>query len=498
MSEANAVVPKAASGVEGLDEVLLGGLIRNRFYLLEGKPGTGKTTIAIQLLMAAAQRGEKALYITLSETRGELLYTIRSHGWAIPELFEISELLPAETLLDEGQQQSLLYSADLELDEAIKKIFAEIDRVQPALLVLDSLSEIRLLAQSSLRYRRKILSLKHYFARHDVTVLALDDLTVDLDDQTVHSIAHGVIALEELVPTYGAERRRLRVVKYRSTTYRGGFHDFAIRTGGVVVFPRLRAMEHKSMFARRMASSGNAELDQLAGGGFERGTTALILGPAGTGKSNLSMSFAAAAVARGEHVAVFVFDEEVRLLQERSAGLGIDLDALFATGLLSIEQIDPAEISPGEFAARVRQHVERDAPTMVVIDSLNGYQAAMPEEHFLLLHMHELVQYLNRLGVSTFITMAQHGLVGDMRSPVDVTYLADTVVLLRFFEAAGSVRRAISILKKRGGAHENSIREYTFGPNGVRLTGPLEGFQGILRGVPQFIDTSALAEPKGA
>ncbi len=488
MGEATTPMTRAQSGVEGLDEVLLGGFIRNRFYLLEGKPGTGKTTIATQVLMAAARRGERALYITLSETREELLDTMRSHGWSLPEGFDIVELLPAETLLDEGQQQSLLYSADLELDEATKKIFAEIDRVRPTILVLDSLSEIRLLAQSSLRYRRKILSLKHYFARHDVTVLALDDLTVDVDDQTVHSIAHGVIALEEMVPIYGAERRRLRVVKYRSTVYRGGFHDFAIRTGGVVVFPRLRAMEHKTTFEKRVASSGNAELDKLAGGGFERGTTALILGPAGTGKSNLSMSFAAAAVARGEHVALFVFDEEVRLLKERAAGLGVDLERLFATGLLSIEQIDPAEISPGEFAARVRRHVERDSLTMVVIDSLNGYQAAMPEEHFLLLHMHELVQYLNRRGVSTFINMAQHGLVGDMKSPVDVTYLADTVILLRFFEAAGAVRRAISILKKRGGPHENTIREYTFGPNGIRLSAALSGFQGILRGVPQFID----------
>ena len=486
----NAENTKARLGVTGLDNILVGGLARGHLYLLEGSPGTGKTTIALQFLLEGHERGEKGLYVTLSETEEELRLTANSHDWEIDAKFEIFELAPPESLLDSEQQQSLLYSSDLELGEATKAIFEAVERVRPNRIVLDSLSEIRLLAQSSLRYRRQILLLKHYFARNGATVLLLDDLTSDANDKTVHSVAHGVIRLEELAPTYGAERRRLRVIKYRGQAYRGGYHDFTIRRGGVDVFPRLVANEHRTRFDRSALTSNIPELDALLGGGLERGSSALVLGPAGAGKSLLTLHFARAAVERGEKAALFIFDEELGLLFDRAKAMGIDLEALQENGNLLIEQLDAAELSPGEFSHRVRRRVDAAQVKTVVIDSLNGYQAAMPEEQSLLLHMHELLQYLNRQGATTFVTVAQHGLVGDMKSPVDITYLADSVILLRYFEAAGRVRRAISIIKKRSGRHEDTIREYRIGKSGIAIGSPLEDFQGVLRGVPTYTGSS--------
>jgi circadian clock protein KaiC len=478
---------KAALGIGGFDDILGGGLARNRVYLLEGTPGTGKTTIATQFLLEGAQRGEVGLYITLSETEQELRETATSHGFAIGEAFHIFELVPPESLLDEAQQQSLLYSSDLELGETTRRIFEVVERVNPARVVLDSLSEIRLLAQNSLRYRRQILSLKHYFAKTGATVLLLDDLTSGNDDKSVHSVAHAVIRLEELSPSYGPERRRLRVVKYRGQKYRGGYHDFTIRTGGVVVFPRLVSAEHRSDFDRTVLKSGTPGLDELLGGGLDRGSSTLILGPAGTGKSLLALKLALAGIQRGERAAAFIFDEEIGLLFNRAKGLGIDLQALKDSGSLLIEQVDAAELSPGEFTQKVRACVEKHGVRCVLIDSLNGYQAAMPEEQALILHMHELLQYLNRQGVTTLLTVAQHGLVGDMKAPVDVTYLADTVILLRYFEALGRVRRAISVIKKRTSGHEDMIREFRIGARGIVVGEPLEQFQGILRGVPNYV-----------
>ncbi|QNQ08468.1 ATPase domain-containing protein [Sphingomonas alpina] len=488
-----------ATGVSGLDEILAGGLARGRLFLLEGSPGTGKTTIASQFLMAGAAAGEPVLYITLSETDEELRNGAASHGWTFGKNFEVFELVPPESLLDEDQQQSLLYSSDLELGETTKRIFEAFERIKPSRVVLDSLSEIRLLAQSSLRYRRQILALKHYFSRHEATVLMLDDLTADVMDKTVHSVAHAVIRLEELSPNYGAERRRMRVLKYRGRRYRGGYHDFVIDTGGVRIFPRLVSAEHKSGFERETVAIDNPELNTLIGGGFERGASTLILGPAGTGKSLLTLSFVQSAVRRGEHAAMFIFDEELGLLFERAKGLGVDLQGMVDSGRLVIEQIDAAELTPGEFSERVRTCVEKYEARTVVIDSLNGYQAAMPEEQALILHMHELLQYLNRQGVMTFLTVAQHGLVGDMKSPVDVTYLADTVILLRYFEALGRVRRAISVVKKRTGSHEDTIREFMIGADGITLGEPLTQFQGVLRGVPSLMgDGEGLLEQKKA
>jgi circadian clock protein KaiC len=469
-----------------LDDILAGGFARERVYLLEGSPGTGKTTTAMSFLRAGARLGEKTLYITLSETEEELRETAQSHGWKMDGV-DIFELVPPESLLDEQQQQSLLYSSDLELGETTRLIFEAVERLKPRRVVIDSLSEIRLLAQSSLRYRRQVLALKHYFAKRGATVLMLDDLTTESLDKTVHSVAHGVVRLEELAPEYGAERRRVRVIKYRGRKFRGGFHDFAIRTGGLDIYPRLVSAEHRSSFDRAPLPSGVEGLDAVLGGGVERGSSCLILGPAGTGKSLITLYFVLSAIQRGEKAALFAFDEELGLLFDRTKAFGIDLEALRDSGSLIIQQIDAAELSPGEFTARVRHCVDSQGIKTVVVDSLNGYQAAMPEETFLILHIHELLQYLNRQGATTFLTVAQHGLVGDMKAPVDVTYLADTVILLRYFEALGEVRRALSVIKKRGGQHEKTIRAFDIGDQGLTVGPPLSDFHGVLRGVPNFV-----------
>jgi circadian clock protein KaiC len=487
MVESADSLPRAATGVAGLDAVLFGGVARNRLHLLEGSPGTGKTTIALQFLLAGAEVGEAGIYVSLAETEQELRAGAKSHGWAISDNVEIFELVPPESVLDPDQHQSLLYSSDLELGETTQRIFEAIERVKPRRVVIDSLSEIRLLAQSSLRYRRQILALKHYFAQHHSTVLMLDDLTTETTDRAVHSIAHSVIHLDQLSPVYGSERRRLRIVKCRGQSFRGGYHDFTIPKGGVRVFPRLVAAEHRKRFTGEVLKSGIPELDSLLGGGIAAGSSTLILGPAGTGKSLLILQHIAAAVKRGERAALFVFDEELGLLIARANALGIDLGAMCDAKQLFIEQMDAAELSPGEFSHRARGLVDQEGISIVAIDSLNGYQASMPEEQFVILHLHELMQYLNRQGATTFITLAQHGMVGDMKQPIDVTYLADTVIILRYFEALGRVRRAISVMKKRTGAHEDTIREFSISNRGITVGPALNEFQGVLRGVPTYV-----------
>lgn len=481
---------RASTGIDGLDVVLGGGFARNRLHLLEGNPGAGKTTIALQFLMAGAACGESGIYVSLAETEQELRDGARSHGWLLDDKITVFELVPPESVVDPEQQQSLLYSSDLELGETTKRMLETINQLKPMRVVIDSLSETRLLAQSSLRYRRQVLALKHYFAQNRSTVLMLDDLTTDSNDRAVHSIAHSVIHLDQLAPVYGGERRRLRVIKCRGQPFRSGYHDFTISHDGVQLFPRLVAAEHRTNFTGELLASGIARLDTLLGGGIAAGSSTLVLGPAGTGKSLLVLQYIAAAVARGERAALFVFDEELGLLLARAKNLGIDLAAMRDAGHVVVEQMDAAELTPGEFSHRVRARIDRDRVRMVAIDSLNGYQASMPEEQFLTLHLHELMQYLNRRGIATFLTIAQHGMMNDVKQPIDITYLSDTVIMLRYFEAFGRVRRAMSVMKKRAGGHEDTIREFTIDSNGLTVGAPLREFQGVLRGAPSYVGQS--------
>ena len=476
-----------ATGIEGLDYVLGGGLTPRRLYLIEGNPGSGKTTLALQYLLEGARRGERGLYVTLSETREELLGVAHSHGWSLDAL-GVCELIPSEDSLLPDAQPRMFHPSEVELGETTRQVLEEVGRTEPSRVVFDSLSEMRLLAQNPLRYRRQILALKQFFAGRRCTVLLLDDRTSEVTDLQLQSLAHGVVSLEHLAPEFGAERRRLRVVKMRGVRFRGGYHDFTIERGGLAVFPRLVAAEHHQSFAPDHALSGVAALDALTGGGLDRGTSTLLIGPAGSGKSSIATQYVVAAAARGGRAVVFTFDESVGTLLARSAGLGMDLKKQVEAGRVRLRQVDPAELSPGEFAYQIRTAVEQDGARMVVIDSLNGYLQAMPEERFLVTQLHELLTYLAQQGVVTLLVMAQHGLLGSgMQSPVDASYLADAVVLLRYFEANGRLRRAISVIKKRSGGHETALREFRLSTEGVSVGEPLEGFQGILTGTPSLI-----------
>lgn len=482
-----------SSGSPPLDYILSGGYASNRVHLLEGAPGSGKTTLGLQFLLEGKSKGESCLYITLSESRDELLHVASTHGWDLDGI-EIFELVPPELSLDPEREQSIVYASDLELGETVKMVMDEVERVAPARVVFDSLSEIRLLAQAPLRFRRQVLALKHYFAQHHCTVLCLDDLTGAETDLSLHSLAHGVIRLEQVTQAYGAERRRLRVFKMRGRAFRGGFHDFTIRKGGLAIYPRLVASSHPDEGrAERLATSGIAPLDQLVGGGLDYGTTNLVVGPSGSGKSTLVLQFINAAMERGEKVLIISFDETERVFMRRATGLGVDVRRFRAEGLLKLRQIDPAELSPGELAATIREEVDEGVCT-VVVDSLSGYQHAMPEEQFMLLQMHELVTYLNQQGVLTFLILAQSGMVGQMQSPIDLTYLSDTVLMLRFFEARGELMRALSVLKKRTGAHEGTIRQLVIDDKGVRVGSKLGAFRGILTGTPVYEGEAALIE----
>jgi circadian clock protein KaiC len=487
-----------ATGNTGLDSILEGGFPANRLYLVEGDPGTGKTTLALRFLLEGAARGEPVLYVTLSETREEITEVAASHGWSLDGV-NLYELIPSEESLKADTQYTIFHPSEVEFGETTTAVLSEVERIQPRRVVFDSLSEMRLLARDPLRYRRQILALKQYFAGRQCTVLLLDDRTATASDLQVRSIAHGVVELEQLALDYGAERRRLRVVKLRGSRYRGGFHDFRIETGGVVVYPRLVAAEHRQEFSPEMITSGVAHLDALLGGGLDRGTSTLILGPAGSGKSSIAAQFAAAAAERGERAASFLFDEGVNTYLSRASGLGRDMREHVEAGYMSLQQIDPAELSPGEFANLVREAVDRDGARVVVIDSLNGYLQAMPDERFLTVQMHELLTYLNQQGVVTLLVLAQYGFMGaSMATPVDVSYLADTVLMLRFFEARGEVRRAISVVKKRTGYHENTIREMRMSGGGIAVGDPLKDFHGVLTGVPNYRnESSPLREESG-
>jgi circadian clock protein KaiC len=473
----------APTGIQGLDDVLGGGLTQNRIYLIMGDPGVGKTTLGLHFLLEGARRGERVLYIALSETREEIEAVAESHGWSLDQvtIFEYS----AANKLDDSDETTLFHPSEVELGEATRKMMEAVDRVKPHRVVIDSLAEVRLLAQNALRYRRQILGLKHYFAGRQTTVLLLDDKDVASGDMQLLTLAHGVLMLEQLAPVYGSERRRLRVSKMRGVKYRGGFHDATIRTGGLVVFPRLIAAEHRTEPKQGRIESGIEAIDALLGGGLDRGTSTLLMGPAGSGKSSLASQYVVAAAQRGENVAMFLFDESRATLLARCAGINVPLQEQLDNGRVTIQQIDPAEVPPGEFVQLVRDQVEKRDISVLVIDSLNGYVNAMPEERFLTIHMHELLTYLGQHGVATILVVAQHGLVGSsMMSPVDVSYLADCVILLRYFELSGEIRKAVSVVKKRSGAHEKAIRPFSIGAEGLMVGPPLTEFHGVLSGTP--------------
>lgn len=476
---------RCSFGVAGLDEITGGGLPRNRLYLLQGDPGVGKTTLALLFLLQGLRQGEKVFYITLSETREELEEVAGSHGWSLENL-EILELSTIEKHLQTLAPDTLFHPSEIELNRTTAFFSQEIDRVKPARLVLDSLAELRLMSETPLRYRRQILALKQFFVGRKVTVLMLDDMT-DQRDVQVQSVAHGVIELEMLSLDYGMERRRIKVTKLRGVNFRGGYHDYLIRYGGLDVFPRLVASDFAKPFDRKTLTTGVAELDCLLDGGFDRGTSNLIIGPAGTGKSTLSLQFVSASAERGEKASLFTFDENVSTLVSRGDKLGMKITKHIERGAIKVAQVDPASLTPGQFVHLIKQQVLDEGVRIVLIDSLNGYMNAAPSEKFLSIHLHELLSFLSHQGVTTILSVAQAGMMGPMQGPVDVTYLADTVVLLRFFESRGSVRKAVSVTKKRTGKPEDTIREFRIENIGIQVGAALSEFQGVLTGVPTFI-----------
>jgi circadian clock protein KaiC len=491
-------------GIPGLDVVLGGGLPENRVYLIEGMPGTGKTTLALQFLREGVARGETTLYITLAETRSELQAVAASHGWDLRGI-DVFELAPPDEILNPESTYTVFHPSEVELNQSVRSVYDAIERLRPSRIVLDSLSEMRILAQDPLRLRRQVLALKHFFTGRGCTVLLLDDVRSQDSELHFASIVHGVVLLEQLAPEYGAERRRTRVTKLRGQRYRGGYHDFSIQTGGLAVYPRLLASEHPAVMIEAVVPSGNAELDLLLGGGLDAGSCTLLLGPTGVGKTVLTTEMAVASARRGERAMLFLFDERIRSFLHRARKLEIMLPQEVESGMLVLQQIDPTEMSPGAFAARVIEAVDRQGARMVVIDSLTGYLNAMPGEELLNLHLHELFSYLGQRGVTSLLTLAQHSPFSETSVVADVSYLADSIILLRYFEAMGEVRQAISILKRRSGAHEKTIREYHVRVGGLKVGTPLHEFQGVLSGTPEYVGSvgpllgrSSAGDPKSA
>jgi len=482
--------PVVETGIDGLDTILRGGLIQNRMYLVEGDPGCGKTTLGLQYLLAGVRRGESCMLVALSETAEELDAIGTEHGWSL-EGVNVFELRPSEESLSVDARYTMFHPSEVELTETTKTLLSEAERTKPMRLVFDSLSELRLLAQNPLRYRRQILALKEFFLRRHCTVLLLDDQTGGQADMQLRSMVHGVISMERRSPEYGVARRRLQIIKLRGWAFSEGYHDYLIKRGGLDVFPRLIAAEHSTSFVRYTVESGLKALDTLLGGGLTRGTSTLITGPAGSGKSSIAAHYAVSSAASGERASMFVFDESIATLTERCAGLGFDIRSMVESGMLRLHQIDPAQMTAGQFSHVVRMEAEQHEARLVVIDSLNGYLHSMPSENLLTVHLHELLTYLGQKDVTTLLIMAQHGLVSaSTEAPVDTSYLADTVILTRFFEAAGEVRQAISVIKKRTGQHERTIRELKLSSCGITIGEPLREFEGVLTGVPSYVGTS--------
>jgi circadian clock protein KaiC len=486
---------KAGTGIAGLDQILSGGFPIHRQFLVEGRPGTGKTTLALQFLLEGRKQGERGLYVTLSETKEELRQVAESHGWSLSGI-DMYELESSEKRLKPEEDYTVFRPEDAELNDTVEDVYQQVDRLKPNRAVFDSLSEMRLLARDPLRYRRQILALKQFFAGRQCTVLLLDDMTGADHDLQLHSISHGVVSLDRLGREYGPFRRQLAVLKLRGVAFQEGSHDYIIEGGGLKVFPRLVAAEHRGEYDRSGFQSGITELDNLLGGALHRGTSTLIIGPAGAGKSTLAAVYLRAAAERRERAATYIFEENPDTLLDRTAALGMDLRPHEASGMIGIRRIDPAELSPGQFAYQLRKDVEEEGVRVVVIDSLNGYMNAMPNERFLMVQMHEILGYLSAKGIVAILTMAQHGLIGSaVQSPVDVSYLADTLIILRFFEFDGAVRRAVSVIKHRKSAHEDSIREFGLGTDGIRIGAPLRNFRGVLTGQPVYSgEGSALFE----
>ena len=483
MNDNKSAAVRVSTGIIGLDYILKGGLPKNRLHLLEGSPGTGKTTRGLQFLLEGVRDAEKCLYITLSESKEELISVAESHGWSLDGI-EIQDLTESGESLTDNSRYTVFHPSEVELDETTRAILDEVERVNPARVVFDSLSEMRMLASDPLRFRRQILALKQYFLTRQCTVLLLDDRTSKSPDRQLESVAHGVLNLEYVPVEYGRQRHAIRVVKMRGVNFQSGFHDFNIETGGIIVFPRL-SMEQKIKYEDGMLGSGEEKLDALMGG-LHYGTSTILIGPAGVGKSTLAMMYACSAVERGERAAVYLFDEGPETLYQRTSALGMDVRRYVEEGKISLRQIQLAELTPGELSYMVSREVEEKGAKVVIIDSVNGYMMATPQERYLTMQFHELLAYLNRNGVISILVVGQYGLVGSMQTPIDMSYLSDTVILLRYFEAHGSVHQAISILKKRTGDHERTIREFKIGPGGLQLGEPLTGFQGVLTGVPVY------------
>jgi circadian clock protein KaiC len=483
------------TGVAGLDDILNGGLPQGHLYLIEGNPGTGKTTLALQFLLEGIRLGESVIYVTLSESKRELQQVAQSHGWTTAASLNIYEMAPPEDDLNPEAQYTVFHPSEVELADTITAILERVDATNPQRVVFDSLSELRMLARDPLRYRRQILALKRHFAGRNCTVLLLDDRTAEgSHDLQLQSIAHGVVMMQSMERDFGVKRRRLEIRKLRGSSYREGFHDYSIETGGLMVHPRLVAAEHKPGFESKRVYSGLDTLDDLFGGGIDTGTSSLFIGPAGCGKSTVALRYALSSAQRGEKAVIFTFDEALATLTGRAKGLGMDTAKFLADDTLEIRQIDPAELSPGEFIASVRRFVEEQKVRVVVLDSLNGLLNAMPDEQFLALQLHEMLAYLGQQGVATIMTMAQHGFLGNMITPIDVSYLADTVLLFRYFEYGGEIRQALSVIKKRSGPHERAIRELKFGNGQISVGESLNDFEGVLTGVPTFTGSTVKVE----